>query len=189
MTACYSNIIRPLATTSIKDNSHYETLDVPETASQDEIRTAYLEKIRQYHPDSNPDDAAANEKFLAVQDAYKTLGNEEDRKNYDCGVTDEPTHKPEHVTLTKEELEAQQKFWADHLKKSDEKMKVEKNVRKKRFGVSVYLVALVLVTYWGVDKYIEYRRFPYYDTLEGCPCENCKRKARGEGSSKWSLFR
>src|ERR1041384_3046691 len=61
----------------------YETLGVAKNASQDEIKKAYRKLARQYHPDRNPGDAAAEAKFKEVQTAYDVLSEPEKRKQYD----------------------------------------------------------------------------------------------------------
>ena len=53
------------------------------TASQDEIKKAYRKLARQHHPDANPGDAAAEERFKEVQQAYDVLSDAEKRKQYD----------------------------------------------------------------------------------------------------------
>ena len=54
---------------------HYETLGVPRTASPEDVRNAYLEKTKLYHPDKNPDNENTSEKLLRVQEAYESLRN------------------------------------------------------------------------------------------------------------------
>ncbi len=63
--------------------NYYEVLGVPEDAPADEIKKAYRKLARQYHPDRNPGDPEAEERFKEIQEAYEVLGNEERRREYD----------------------------------------------------------------------------------------------------------
>jgi molecular chaperone DnaJ len=63
----------------------YKVLGVDRKASADDIKKAYRKLARQYHPDRNPDDAAAEEKFKEVQAAYDVVGDATKRKQYDQG--------------------------------------------------------------------------------------------------------
>jgi len=64
-------------------SSLYDTLGVNKDASQDEIKRAYRKLARQYHPDTNAGDKAAEERFKEVQTAYDVLSDDEKRKAYD----------------------------------------------------------------------------------------------------------
>jgi molecular chaperone DnaJ len=63
----------------------YDALGVSKSSSQDEIKKAYRELARKWHPDRNPDDAEAEERFKEIQQAYDTLSDPEKRKQYDAG--------------------------------------------------------------------------------------------------------
>lgn len=63
----------------------YKTLGVSKDASDEEIKTAYRKLARKYHPDRNPDDPAAEEKFKEISAAHDTLADPEKRKEYDAG--------------------------------------------------------------------------------------------------------
>lgn len=62
---------------------YYEVLEVSKTASGEEIKKAYRKKAIQFHPDKNPDNKEAEEKFKEAAEAYEILSNEEKRRRYD----------------------------------------------------------------------------------------------------------
>ena len=70
-----------MATTQNKD--YYGTLGVKKTASADEIRKAFRKLARKYHPDVNPNDKKAEEKFKEISEANDVLSDDKKRKVYD----------------------------------------------------------------------------------------------------------
>ncbi|QHI96005.1 molecular chaperone DnaJ [Aristophania vespae] len=62
---------------------YYEALSVSRTASQDELKKAFRKKAMQYHPDRNPGDKEAEQKFKEINAAYEVLRDEEKRAAYD----------------------------------------------------------------------------------------------------------
>ena len=62
---------------------YYEALGISRSASVDDIKKAYRKLARKYHPDMNPGDAAAEEKFKEVSEAYEVLTDPEKKKMYD----------------------------------------------------------------------------------------------------------
>lgn len=62
---------------------YYEVLEVSKSATVEEIKKAYRKKAIQYHPDKNPGDKTAEEKFKEAAEAYEVLSDEEKRARYD----------------------------------------------------------------------------------------------------------
>jgi molecular chaperone DnaJ len=67
----------------MEKRDYYEVLGVEKTATADEIKKAYRKKAIQYHPDKNPGDKEAEEKFKEAAEAYEVLSNPDKRARYD----------------------------------------------------------------------------------------------------------
>src|SRR5260370_6637950 len=68
---------------NVTKSDYYETLSVSRDASDQELKTSYRKLAMQYHPDRNPDDPAAEERFKECSEAYQVLSDPEKRAAYD----------------------------------------------------------------------------------------------------------
>lgn len=65
------------------EKDYYAELGVAKDASQKEIKKAFRTLAREFHPDNNPNDSAAEARFKEINEAYETLSDEDERKEYD----------------------------------------------------------------------------------------------------------
>jgi len=68
---------------AVKFRDYYEVLGVNREATEDQIRQAYRKLARKYHPDVNPNDKTAEDKFKEINEAYEVLSDKEKRSKYD----------------------------------------------------------------------------------------------------------
>ena len=69
---------------------HYAALNIPQNASEKEIKTAYRQLALKYHPDHNPGDKQAESRFLAIREAYDLLSDLKTRTAYDLNYRPSP---------------------------------------------------------------------------------------------------
>ena len=72
----------------------YKALELSREASQEDIRKAHRKLVRKYHPDANPEDPRAEERFKEVQQSYEVLSDEKKRREYDEGLRTSPGGSP-----------------------------------------------------------------------------------------------
>jgi molecular chaperone DnaJ len=72
-----------MSTKDYLEKDYYKTLGVSKTAKTADIKKAYRELARKYHPDANKGDAGAEERFKEITEAYNVLSDEKQRKEYD----------------------------------------------------------------------------------------------------------
>ena len=109
------------------DHDYYSVLGIKRSASQEEIKRAYRKAVFRYHPDRNPDDDDAAEKFKRVLDAYEVLSDSSRRANYDqvahaAGSKTEAEEEPDEQESPQFSSEPGNGF---HFTQDDFKTKVE----------------------------------------------------------------
>ena len=65
---------------------YYDVLGVSKSANKDELKKAYRKLAMKYHPDRNPDDSDAAEKFKELSEAYEILSDDQKRQTYDLSL-------------------------------------------------------------------------------------------------------
>jgi curved DNA-binding protein CbpA len=88
---------------------HYAVLDLPHTATQDEIKRRYRRLMREVHPDANAGDPEATRKAARINRAFETLGNPEKRRLYDAERAPLPQRPARRARTGKDRMYA---FWA-----------------------------------------------------------------------------
>jgi hypothetical protein len=76
-----------------REPDHYAILDLPRTATQDEIKRRYRRLMREVHPDANASDPGATRKAARINRAFETLGDPARRESYDAQFSPRPTQR------------------------------------------------------------------------------------------------
>lgn len=79
-----SHINDEIKSSEIDEENYYSVLGCNETATTEELKRSYQELIKQYHPDKQSSLAATGDKFILIDKAFKTLKDDQLRKEYDA---------------------------------------------------------------------------------------------------------
>jgi curved DNA-binding protein CbpA len=126
---------------------YYKILGVNSFASAEGIKLAYRTLAKRYHPDLNPGDFHAEERFKEINEAYDTLSDEIKRKKYDFkrmyGATAYPTGQPK--TQTKEDPQrewAKREAFIRHAKRK-QKESAQYNKRAVYAGICIFVIVII----------------------------------------------
>lgn len=140
-------------------SDHYSILGLTKSATNAEIKAAYRRLVKIYHPDKNPDNPVAVEKFRAIQEAYDVLSHALSRTRYDNRFSSaaysyespfsQTAQKKEQgrtkkYTFTEEDLKRRQ-YYKEHYKQHNPRPKVNSEEQKKNFNEIKYMLISVPV--------------------------------------------
>lgn len=137
-------------------SDHYSILGLTKSATNAEIKAAYRRLVKIYHPDKNPNNPVAVEKFRAIQEAYDVLSHALSRTRYDNRFSsatysyESPFAQAEKrqqgrtkkYTFTEEDLKRRQ-YYKEHYKQHKPKPKVNSEEQKRNFNEIKYMLISV----------------------------------------------
>ncbi len=144
----------------------YKILELKDFASVPEVKKAFKRLSLKYHPDRNPNDKSAEEKFKQINEAYKVLSNEESKANYDARLNSLTTAFVDYYTQQTrnyKNYQEEQKRRAEILRKAEkerfENAKFNIQVSLLCFVGFMYLFILVGSTYDFVSRLYYYKAY------------------------------
>lgn len=153
----------------------YDILGVSKTASQEEIKKAYRVLSKKYHPDNNPNNEEARNKFDEVQEAYDTLGNPDKRKQYDIELENEGSKSNlfntsfgknifdyENIFYTEEEKRKFAKAKEEYIKFLDE---MELKIKKYGYSLKGERQRALNTTWSLLNIYSDFDKFKIKDEI------------------------
>lgn len=151
------------------EKDYYKILEVEKNASKKEIKNSYRKLSKKYHPDLNPDNEKAEEKFKEIANAYSVLSDDTKRINYDKfgNENGNTTHNPfNHMNY--------EDIFSTFFNERNN------NLRKKKGGDIRLKIELTLEEiFTGVNKTIKYKKRDKCNSCSGTGgetkvCDNCK---------------
>ena len=166
---------------------YYKILGVKKDASQDEIKKAYRKIAIKYHPDRNPGDKKAEEKFKEAAEAYDVLGDEKKRADYDNPASNfdfKMSGGPDFASMNIDEiLKHMGGFGFDFGERRQKHRQVEGTSIRITFNLTLEEM------FSGVTKKIKYKRFELCDDCGGSGMtENSRRRTCKSCGGTGSVF-
>ncbi|PIE97524.1 MAG: molecular chaperone DnaJ [Treponema sp.] len=125
--------------------NYYDILGVPKNASDDEIKKAYRNLAKKYHPDQNQGNKDAEDKFKKINDAYSVLSDPQKRSDYDfSGYRDDYTSQRTYRNTNSEFEEEFRSFWNEYQRTAYNTNKQNRRYTKSD-ALSMLLAGAVMV--------------------------------------------
>lgn len=127
--------------------NYYNILNVPKSADGEEIKKAYRNLAMKYHPDKNPNNKIAEDRFKMISEAYSVLSDPQKRKNYDLSMENAFTSGKTYTYRQNENPFGEDIFtseWWQKVRKENRKKK-ENISRREAFTILIRGIILTLV--------------------------------------------
>ena len=167
----------------MSDKDYYEVLGISKSATQDEIKSAYRKLAMQYHPDRNPNDPTAEDKFKEASVAYDVLSDQTKRQRYDqfghAGVNGMGGGYSDFTNINDIFSHFSDIFgggFGDIFGNSSRKGGRRRNTGERGSDIKIRLPLTIEEIAFGVNKTIKIKRLVH--------CSACKGSGAKDGSSK-----
>ena len=157
---------------------YYDILGVNKSASKDEIKKAYRKLALKYHPDKNPNNAEAEERFKQISAAYNVLGDENKKREYDMRLTGVftfvPEETPEEKLRKRREKVAQMRRQMKEREEREIKKVYETAKQKMPYkwrytitAITSFFALFIILSNWYLYDYIGERETAFFKMFLG----------------------